>query len=115
MRRARVVVSHSAPDRPPIQVLRGDAVMLGDRDVDWPEFAWVTVAEGRGGWVPATLFDQDRGPAVALDDYDTRELDAQADEIVQLHRELAGWWWAENALGVQGWIPERALEMLGDD
>ena len=114
MRRARVVVSHRAPDRPPIQVLRGDAVLLGERDVDWPEFVWTTVPGGLGGWVPASLFDRDGGAAVALEDYDARELDAEADEVVTLHRELAGWWWAENALGMQGWIPERALEMLDD-
>jgi hypothetical protein len=45
-----------------------------------------------------------------LHDYDTRELDADPGEPLTLHRELAQWWWAENAAGVQGWIPARVLE-----
>ncbi len=115
MRRARVVVSHHAPDRPAIQVARGDQVTLGDRDRDWPQFVWATLAEGHGGWIPAALFDGEHGPATALSDYDTRELDAEADEILMLHYELAQWWWAENARGLKGWIPDRALQMLDED
>lgn len=112
MRHARVVVAHRAPDRPAIQVARGEAVILGDRDGDWPQFVWTTIAEGHGGWVPASLFDNEYGPATALSDYDTRELNAAADEILSLHHELAQWWWAENSSGAQGWIPARALELL---
>lgn len=117
MRRARVVVAHRAPDRPAIQVARGEAVTLGDRDGDWPQFVWTTISrenavEGLGGWVPAALFDAEYGPATALSDYDARELNADADEILSLHYELAQWWWAENSSGAQGWIPARALELL---
>ncbi|RNF84412.1 SH3 domain-containing protein [Montanilutibacter psychrotolerans] len=112
MRRARVVVAHRAPDRPAIRVRRGDAVVLGNRDRDWPQFVWTVVEGGNGGWVPAELFDTDHGRATALADYDTRELDADADQVVQLHHEMARWWWAEDDTGAQGWIPERALELL---
>ncbi|RDZ27189.1 SH3 domain-containing protein [Lysobacter silvisoli] len=115
MRRARVVVAHRAPDRPPIRVARGQRVTLGDRDRDWPQFVWTTLAEGHGGWVPAALFDGDHGPATALNDYDTRELDAEADEIVTLQYELADWWWASNARGDEGWIPTRALDLIDED
>ena len=115
MRRARVVVSHRAPDRPAIQVARGETVTLGDRDRDWPQFVWTTIAEGHGGWMPAAIFDADHGSATAMSDYDTRELDADSDEILVLHYELAQWWWAENSKGLQGWIPARALEFLKND
>lgn len=115
MRHARVVVSHHAPDRPSIRVAAGDPVTLGARDEDWPEFVWTTIAEGHEGWIPARLFDAEHGPAKALQDYDTRELAAQADEVLTLHYELAGWWWAQDALGHQGWIPARALELLDDN
>ena len=114
MRRARVVVSHRAPDRPAIRVARGEAVTLGERDGDWPQFVWTVIAEGHGGWVPAALFDAEQGPARALSDYDTHELDAQADEVLTLHHELAQWWWAQNARGEQGWIPARSLEVFDD-
>lgn len=115
MQHARVVVAHRAPDRPPIRVAPGDPVLLGHRDTDWPEFVWTTIAEGHEGWVPVKLFDREQGPATAVGEYDTRELDAQADEVLILHYELARWWWAENVLGHQGWIPASALEILDDD
>jgi hypothetical protein len=116
MRRARVIAAHRAPDRLPIRVAKGDTVTLGERDTDWPDFVWTAVAEGHGGWVPATLFEgQGHGPATALHDYDTRELDADAGAILSLHHALAGWWWAENDNGVQGWIPARNLQFIEEN
>ncbi|WP_368562498.1 SH3 domain-containing protein [Pseudoxanthomonas sp. UTMC 1351] len=110
MRRARVITAHRAPDRPAIRVASGDTVTLGDRDVDWPHFVWATLASGLGGWIPASMFDAERGLATAINDYDTRELDAEAGEILALHYEVADWWWAENVLGKTGWVPSRSLE-----
>jgi len=110
IQRARVVERHRAPDRPAIRVAAGERVTLGDRDTEWPQFVWTSLASGLGGWVPTALFDAERGQASALEDYDTRELDAEPDEEVVLHREYADWWWAENARGECGWIPARKLE-----
>lgn len=110
MRRARVIAAHRAPDRPAIRIAPGDTVTLGDRDLDWPHFVWATLASGLGGWIPASMFDAERGSATAIDDYDTRELEAEPGEILTLHHETAGWWWAENVLGRTGWIPVRNLE-----
>lgn len=115
MPRARVIAAHRAPDRPAIRVAAGDRVTLGKRDSEWPEFAWSTLANGLGDWVPAKLFDGDRGVVTATEDYDTRELDADAGETLLLHRELAGWWWAENKDGACGWIPARAIETIDED
>jgi len=114
MPRARVIVAHRAPDRPPIHIARGETVTLGDRDADWPQFAWATTAQGTGGWVPVALFDRDRDQATALADYDTQELTAAVGEVLMLHHELAQWWWVENADGAQGWTPARSLELLND-
>ena len=63
--------------------------MLGRRDSDWPQFVWTVIAQGHGGWVPAALFDAEHGPAVALSDYDTRELDAQADATLKADLEAS--------------------------
>lgn len=112
MKRARVLQAHRAPDRPAIRVAAGDAVALGERDVEWPGFIWTTLASGLGGWVPADVFDTQQGPATATAEYDTRELDADVGEVLHLHREMAEWWWAENARGDCGWIPARNLEFL---
>ena len=115
MRRARVIAEHRSPDRPAIRVSAGDSVTLGERDSDWPQFVWATLAQGLGGWIPAALFDRDTGTATALDDYDTRELATRIGESINVHYEQEGWWWAENANGESGWIPARAIELIEED
>lgn len=110
MKRARVIATHRAPDRPAIRIAAGDPVTLGERDTDWPQFVWTSLASGLGGWIPVALFDAEHGAATATDEYDTRELDAEKGEILTLHHEMADWWWAENALGRTGWIPAHNLE-----
>ncbi len=112
MLRARVAAAHRAPERPAIRVTIGDRVTLGERDTDWPQFVWAMLASGLGGWIPAAMFDAERGPARALDDYDTRELDAGEGELLVLHHETASWWWAQDARGRTGWIPARNIEII---
>ncbi|MEZ0470860.1 peptide-binding protein [Luteimonas salinilitoris] len=90
----------------------GETVTLGERDAEWPQFVWTTLAGGLGGWVPAALFDREHGEATAQADHETLELDADPGEVLRLQRELAGWWWAGNADGAHGWIPARVLEYL---
>lgn len=111
LQRARLVQDHRAPDRPAIRVAAGDPVTLGDRDTDWPEFVWTSLASGHGGWVPSPFFDGESGDAKVLQDYDTTELDANAGEEVLLHHELAGWWWVEDRDGTTGWVPARKLDL----
>ena len=115
MQRARVIAAHRAPDRPPINVSAGDTVTLGQRDSDWPQFVWTTLGQGPGGWIPAILFDREVGEATALGDYDTRELGTEIGELITVHYQQEGWWWAENAQGESGWIPARAIELIAEN
>ncbi|HYM85787.1 MAG TPA: SH3 domain-containing protein [Pseudoxanthomonas sp.] len=115
MHHARVIAAHRAPDRPAIQVAVGDPVTLGERDSDWPQFVWTTLAQGLGGWIPAVLFDREVGEATALADYDTRELPTEIGELITVHHEQEGWWWAENSRGQSGWIPARVIELIENE
>lgn len=110
MQQRRTQAAHRAPEHAPVQVAAGDTAVLGERDTEWPQFVWAALSNGLGGWIPAVLFDAARGQATALAEYDTRELDVEAGEMLILHREFAQWWWVENRHGQTGWIPERVLE-----
>lgn len=114
MPQARVIAAHRKSDRPSIRVARGERVRLGERDTDWPQFVWTVLASGLGGWIPADVFDTAHGDARAQHDYDTQELDADPGDGLRLHREHAGWWWAEHSDGTQGWIPARVLQIDED-
>lgn len=110
LKHARVSARRRAPDRPAIQVAPGDAVTLGQRDSDWPQFIWTTLTGGLGG----LLFDRERGDATAQHEYDPRELDSDIGDRLVLHREMADWWWADNTQGASGRIPALALQIIDD-
>lgn len=95
----------------PIAFRAGEKVLAGEHDGEWPEFLWATDARGRSGWVHQRYLDRDHGDAVAILDYDARELDATTGEQVELIEEAGGWWWARNDSGAQGWLPARDLHI----
>ncbi|WP_254460200.1 SH3 domain-containing protein [Xanthomonas sacchari] len=110
---ARLISDYRAAYPHPIRIATGERVVLGVRDEEWPAFVWITGAAGSAGWAPLTwLQPTGDGHAVALRDYDARELDAAQGDTVVLHHEYGDWWWAERADGTQGWLPARDLELL---
>ncbi len=97
----------------PIRFARGDIVTLGERDTQWPAFAWTTTADGNAGWAPYDwLRPLGDGTAEALRDYSAQELDADAGDELTLHQELGGWWWAEHRDGRCGWVPAEHLQTI---
>jgi hypothetical protein len=104
---ARLSTNHRARYRNPIAVTAGEKVVLGIRDVDWPEFIWATDARGRSGWVHQGYLDGD----TVQRDYDARELEGNAGDSVRMIELAGGWWWVENEIGERGWLPERVLSI----
>ncbi|WP_146908220.1 SH3 domain-containing protein [Arenimonas daejeonensis] len=102
---ARLTRDYRPRYRKPVAFTAGETLVLGVRDVDWPEFIWATDARGRSGWVHQGFLDGDRG----IRDYDAREMEANAGDQVRLIESAGGWWWVENAIGECGWLPERDL------
>ncbi len=113
--KARVLEKYRGHYARPIRLRLGDVVQVGVRDEEWPAFAWVTTADGNAGWAPvAWLRPVGGGRAMALREYDARELDAERGDAVLLHLEHGGWWWSERADGTQGWLPAAELELMED-
>lgn len=104
-----VVIAGWAPSHPPMMLLRGDTVQVGDRDEEWPEYVWCTGPKG-GGWVPdAVLSIGDDGSAVAARDYSTAELAVEPGAEVTVVERLASWSWCRDARGRLGWVPDKVL------
>ena len=104
--RVTATAEHQIPERAPIRLTIGDAVVVGDRDTEWPEFVFVTVSKG-SGWVPARYLSADRGAATVDEPYDTTELAVAAGEQVEViaRDDASGWWWCRNDGGHEGWVP----------
>lgn len=102
---------HEAPEMAPLQLERGDVVMVGERATRWPEFVFVTAAGGTG-WVPARHLSAASGPAAVIAGYDTTELPVAKGEVVTLvsKDDLSGWWWCRSAGSAEGWVPLDILE-----
>lgn len=118
--RAVVLADYRSQYPDPIAFARGTVVRLGERDSEWPAFAWTTLDDGRAGWAPLDWL-RPLGPAAdgtaqaqALRDYDARELDVDAGQRLRLIDELGGWWWAQRDDGAQGWVPARHLEQIDE-
>lgn len=111
MRTAVLLRAYRTQYADPVRFARGEAVLVGARDGEWPEFLWATDAAGRSGWVHERYLGGSCGRVTAVRDYTARELDAEAGEPVRLLDEAGGWWWCENTRGAQGWLPARDLKL----
>jgi hypothetical protein len=111
MRTVVAKVAHQIPGRPPLQLAIGERVEVGQRDTEWPEFVFVTVADG-SGWVPARLLSASSGTAVLTTSYDTTELSTHVGELLEVLAEdnASGWLWCRSGGGSEGWVPINTLE-----
>jgi Variant SH3 domain len=96
----------------PITVKRGDTVIAGKFDTEWPTFRWCTGPDSREGWMPENLLDEQDGVFTANTDYSAAELPVNEGDVVEGIYENGGWWWCRNSKNRQGWIPETHLEMI---
>ena len=111
MRTMVAKVAHQIPDRPPLRLVDGERVDVGDRDSEWPEFVFVTASHGTG-WVPARHLSATSGTAVVQIAYDTTELPTQAGDVLEVVAEdlTSGWFWCREHDGREGWVPINTLE-----
>ena len=105
----RVVREHTAQYPDPIVVRRGDRVLVGADDPEFPGWWWCTGPDGRSGWVPEPLLQREGAEGVLLQDYTARELSVEAGAEVILDHTLCGWAWVTAPDGRAGWIPETCI------
>ncbi len=88
-------------------------VKVGERDIEWPAFVFVTAQSG-SGWIPERHLDRRGATAVVTQGYDTTELPTATGEELELLREdvASGWLWCRAKDGREGWVPERTLSRL---
>ncbi len=122
-----MVDAHVASYEDPIAVSKGDRVLLGRRDDQYPGWIWCIGPGGREGWTPEQFLSLDAGEgatrsagegeavtdereasageAVATVDYDARELTVTAGEELTVADEVGGWLLCERRNGERGWLP----------
>src|SRR5262245_44696492 len=106
-RSAIVIATWTAMYADPIDVKAGETLVVGGDDPEWPGWLWCTDPRGKSGWTPIEFIQRStdgRTGTIAFD-FAARELSVQAGDRVTLLRLLAGWYWARDARGNEGWLP----------
>lgn len=111
MKQATVRTAHRLGELAPLRIAVGDEVQVCKRDIEFPEFVFVTAADG-SGWVPARNLSDSTGVATVRVPYDTTELPTSVGDVVEIVEEdrLGGWLWCRSSSGRLGWVPAKTLD-----
>jgi Variant SH3 domain len=92
-------------DRAPIRLQAGDEVQLGDVDRAWPGWVWAKHAAGSSGYVPLEMLKElGDGRWVVIEAFDPTVLTVKRGDRLESTRQIHGWHWCRNGLGVEGWV-----------
>ena len=102
---------HTSSYPEPVQFRFGESLKTGEKDTEYDNWIWVTTGKGSEGWAPIQFIDfsDNKGLAIANNDYTARELNVVIGEQLLFKHELNTWGWFENSSGDSGWIPMRAV------
>ncbi|MBE3032036.1 MAG: peptide-binding protein [Actinobacteria bacterium] len=107
----RVTTSRARDHIENIHFRAGDDLVVGRRNLQYPEFVWCATESGLAGWVfEKRLQMTGPGEAIATTDYDAAQLTVVKGEILEVLDRGASWWRCRNAGGVEGWVPAGSLE-----
>jgi hypothetical protein len=94
----------------------GEALSVGHRNQQYPEFVWCATEDGHHGWVPETFIEMTGGAsAVALRDYDAAHLTVSAGESLTALEQVDVWLRCRNARGLEGWVPVDCIAEAADE
>ena len=112
----RVTTSRARDHIENIRFQAGDALAVGHRNQQYPEFVWCAAEDGHAGWVPEARFRMTgTGEAIAASAYDAAQLTVVKDEILEVVECTDSWCRCRNAGGVEGWVPVTILTAVSAD
>ncbi|WMJ69657.1 ligand-binding protein SH3 [Stenotrophomonas sp. 24(2023)] len=112
-----VIAEHRSEFPQPITLVRGQALVVGERyegPEGWEDW-FLCEAEGQQpGFVPAPVIGRTaQGDAFAAEDYCARELDVDVGQRLRGERTLNGWAWCVPVEGgTAGWVPLEKVRAL---
>lgn len=106
----------------PIAFDAGTPLTVTRNDDEWPDFHWCVTPSGSEGWVLRSAFELEGdasldalpAQAVAVADYDARELALTPGERLLAGVDQGGWRWCYSAKGDAGWVRKADLSQIED-
>ena len=112
----RVTTSRARDHIENIRFQAGDALAVGHRNQQYPEFVWCASEDGHAGWVPEVRIQMTGpGEAIARSDYDASQLTVVKGELLDVVECTVHWCRCRNASGVEGWVPVTILTAVPED
>jgi hypothetical protein len=109
--RVRVTASRARDHVVNIQFRAGATLVVGRRNLQYPEFVWCATEDGQAGWVPEMRFEMTGpGEALATSDHDAAQLTIVKGDILEVLERTQTWWRCRNAAGAEGWVPVDSIE-----
>ena len=100
-----VIEDNDATYADPIQVNRGDRLIVGAEDSEYPGWIWCENQHGKCGWVPDDCVETIGTVSRAKYDYSAVELRARVGERLFPIESKYGWVRCSNGNGEKGWLP----------
>lgn len=106
-RQVRIIKSYTSAYPEPIILAKGECVITGEADTQYPGWIRCTHPSGRSGWVPLNklVLEEEGERAIVREAYSAYELTAEAGEELTVLEEESGWLLAKRENGEIGWIP----------
>lgn len=112
LRGARGIADRRPTYDHPIAFGAGTALTITRNDDEWPDFHWCNTDDGREGWVLRSAFALEGGHslqalparALAIGEYDARELSLGLGERLLAGDDQGGWRWCYSTRGEAGWV-----------
>lgn len=105
------VPAHSPPPGMPLRA--GEELTAVGYDERWPGYVLCGNLEGASGWVPeGRLAYLATGIALVRAEYAGDVLAAAIGDVLTLHAEANGWYWATREDGRSGWVLAEHVEVL---
>ena len=101
-----IVIEDNDPAYPdPIHFKRGDVMIVGQEDSEYPGWIWCENRQGKSGWVPDDCIETDGTGSRAKYEYSALELRARVGERLLPIDTKYGWVLCSNSDGEKGWLP----------
>jgi hypothetical protein len=108
-----VIEEHRSNYPNPIFFRKGEILVVGEKDPDYPGWIRVTTRGNYQGWAPIQYLEfEDENKAIAIQDYTAFELNTCIGDELILHFELNDWGWVENKDGSCGWVPIKTTRVV---
>lgn len=115
MKKYIVVHTHHSNYPDPIVLSKGDVVLYGKEDTEFPNWIFCEALHSRKkGWVPKQMLSapDDKLMARVQQNYSAHELNIAPGMIVEKESELNEWSLVFTADGEKGWVPNKVITPL---